>query len=154
MLLAMLAIDEVPARAIETVIHVWYSAKLQSSHLRLLQSHILPLFQDVCAKIKDKPDGTILGKTWTFGSKTLRATLSKEKWMLLPSFLELPEGLSCSQADQLRQAITLAPERHDYRDRNLLFQKPSHRVCKRRFREEGILLPFVHSREEFNVPNP
>ena len=154
MLLATLKIDKDPDEALETILHVWYSAKLQSSHLHQLQSSIRPLFQEVCTKIKNKPDGTILGKTWTFGSKSLRMTLSKEKWMLLPSYLEVPDGLSCSQADEIRKATTLAHERKDYQDRNTLLQKPPHRVCRQRFREDGILLPFARPRQAFDSPNP
>ena len=154
MLLAMLRIDTNPDEALETIIHVWYSAKVQSSHLHLLQSSIRPLFQAICAKVKNRPDGTLLGKTWTFGSKSLRVTLSKEKWMLLPSYLEVPNGLSCYQADKIRKAVTLAPERKDYQDRNTSLQKPPHRVCKQRFREDGILLPFARPRQEFDSPNP
>ncbi|KIW22047.1 hypothetical protein, variant [Cladophialophora immunda] len=153
MLLAALQIDKDP-NDIETIIHVWYSAKLQSSRLRQLQSSILPLFQEVCVKIKSKPNGTLLGKTWTFGSRSLRVTLSKEKWMLLPSFLEVPNGLSCSLADKIRNLTTLAHERKDYRDRNTLLQKPPHRVCKQRFREDGILLSFAQPRQGFDSPNP
>ncbi|RMZ87204.1 hypothetical protein DV736_g5572, partial [Chaetothyriales sp. CBS 134916] len=154
MLLAALKIDKDSDEDIETIIHVWYSAKLQSSHLNQLQSSIRPLFQEVCAKIQNKPNGTLLGKTWTFGSRSLRVTLSKEKWMLLPSFLKVPDGLSCSKADKIRRAITLAHERKDYQDRNIFLQKPPHRVCKLRFREDGILLLFAQPRQAFDTPNP
>jgi hypothetical protein len=160
MLLAALQLDQIQdadniEAGIETIIHLWYSAKLQSSQLRQLQSSILPLFQEVCVKIKDKPSGTILGNIWTFGSnKSLRVTLTKEKWMQLPCFLEIPTNLSCTRADDIRKATTLAPTRQDYRDRNLVLQKPVHRVCKHRFREDGILLPFAGSRQGFDCPNP
>jgi hypothetical protein len=154
MLLVALKTETHSEEALETIIHVWYSAKLQSSHFHQLQSSIRPLFQEVCAKIKNRPDGTLLGKTWTFGSKSLRITLSKEKWMLLLSFLEIPNGLSCCQADEIRKATTLADERKDYQDRNALLQKPPHRVCKQRFREDGILLPFAWPRRAFDTPNP
>jgi Domain of unknown function (DUF4470) len=154
MLLATLQPDKHPDEVLESIIHVWYSAKLQSSHLHHLQSSIGQLFQEVCAKIKHKPNGTLLGKTWIFGTKSLRVTLSKEKWMLLPSFLTVPDGLSCSLADEIRKATTLAPERKDYRDRNTLLQRPAHRVCKERFREDGILLSFARPRQAFDSPNP
>lgn len=154
MLLAALNIDKSPDEVLDTVIHVWYSAKLQTSHLCLLQSLVRPLFQEVCAKVENKPNGTLLGKTWTFGSKSLRVILSKEKWMLLPCFLEVPNGLSCSLADEIRKATTLAQGRKDYRDRDTLLQKPPHRVCKQRFREDGVLLSFAQPRQTFNSPNP
>jgi hypothetical protein len=154
MLLTALNIDKHPAEVLDTIIHVWYSAKLQTSHLFLLQSLVQPLFQEVCAKVEHKPNGTLLGKTWAFGSKSLRVILPKEKWMLLPSYLEVPNGLSCSLADKIRNATTLAQERKDYRDRDNLLQKPPHRVCKQRFREDGILAPFAQCRQAFDSPNP
>ena len=141
-------------QTLDTIIHIWYSAKIQLSHLYYLQSRIRPLLQEVCKEIANKPDGTLLGKTWTFGSQSLRLTLPREKWMLLPSYLEIPDGLSLSQANDIRKATTLAYERRDYRDRNTFLQRPPHRVCIQRFREERILLPFSLSRHEFNNPNP
>ena len=128
MLLTLLKIDQDLDEALEAVIHLWYSVKLQSSHLHQLQLSIGPLFQEVCAKVKDKPDDALLAKTWTFGAKSLRVILSNDKWMLLPTFLEVLDGLSCNQADKIRKDITLAVERRDYRDRNIFMQKPPHRV--------------------------
>jgi len=74
--------------------------------------------------------------------------------MLLPSFLDVPNGLSYSLADKIRNATTLAQERKDYQDRDALLQKPPHRVCKQRFREDRILLSFAQPRQAFNSPNP
>ena len=108
MLLTLLKIDQDLDEALEAVIHLWYSVKLQSSHLHQLQLSIGPLFQEVCAKVKDKPDDALLAKTWTFGAKSLRVILSNDKWMLLPTFLEVLDGLSCNQADKIRKDITLA----------------------------------------------
>lgn len=92
MLLVLLPHYQGSDQVLETVIHLWYSAKIPSSYLHHIQSTILPLIQDVCAKVKDKAAGTILGKTWTFGDNYLRLVLSKEHWLLLPGYLEVPNG--------------------------------------------------------------
>lgn len=154
MLLAIMKIDGNVYEVLETVIHLWYSAKLRSSELCYLQSTVKPLFEEVCVKIKDKPIDALLAKTWTFGLTSLRVTLSKKEWMLLPSYLEVPKDFSSTQADEIRRSITTAPQRKDYQDRHVLLQAPSHRVCKQRFREDGILLPFAYSRQAFDSPNP
>lgn len=58
-------------------------------------------------------------------------------------------------AVQIRTAVTLAPERADYRDRWYYKEaSPSMRIAKERFREDGLLLPFGHPRAAFDVPNP
>lgn len=98
----------------------------------------------------------ILGKTWTFTSgNTLRLVLRKEDWLILQTYLDIPDGLTKEEASNIRAATTLALERADYRDRwYFKDQTPFIRLAKQRFREDGLLLPFGHPRLGFNIPNP
>ncbi|KAJ1328217.1 hypothetical protein MN608_07553 [Microdochium nivale] len=68
--------------------------------------------------------------------------------------MDLPQGLDASKATQIRQAVTQAESRVDYRDRNLLYFSPAQRVAKTRFWQDGLLLPFGARRDDFVVPNP
>jgi hypothetical protein len=153
-MLAAAQIDESDNDGVESLVHVWYSAKLQSTRLTQLQSLVRSLLQEVCAKIVLKTAGTLLGKAWKFGAKIAHTTLSKEHWILLPAFLEVPTSLSRAIADKLRIAIMLEPEWKDCRDRSWLAQRPAHRACKQRLHEDGMLLPFARPREAFDTPQP
>ncbi|KAL9097609.1 MAG: hypothetical protein Q9165_000506 [Trypethelium subeluteriae] len=115
---------------------------------------VRPLIEAVCEKIGGKAPGSILGRTWTFGSRSLQVVLRKEEWLLLPSYLQLPHSLSKSRAQEIRIACTMAEERRDFRERKMLSQSPFHRLCSDKFRTDGILMPFGSPREEFSTPNP
>ncbi|KAI3324399.1 hypothetical protein HD806DRAFT_522187 [Xylariaceae sp. AK1471] len=140
----------------EIMIHLWYSAFLPISLLSKLQSIVKPLIVEVCAKIAAKPPDTVLGKTWQFlHNTTIRVVLRKEDWLKLERYLDNPTGLEFDTACKIRSAIVLAQERADYRDRWYYKDAtPFMRIAKRRFREDGLLLPFGHPRTGFNTPNP
>lgn len=152
-LLVALALNDV-ARTVDCMLHIWYSAFIKQDHLDILTSTIRPLVEEIVGKIANKSAGAIFGKTWTYGSRSLRVVSSKEQWSMLLSYLETPQGLSLKQAQEARLEITLAKERQDNKDRRMFAQPPAHRVCGERFREEGILLPFGQSRKDFILPNP
>jgi hypothetical protein len=152
LLLTALRFD--PEVATPMILHIWYSALIPAIALDLLQLHILPQVDDVCTKIQSKPPSSLQAKTWTYDNRSLRLVLRKEQWFRLKTMFGLPEGLSSSKAQKVRRSVTLAPERKDYVDRALYAQPPAWRVCKMKFREDGILLPFGSSRREFNTPNP
>lgn len=153
MLLIFLTTVE-PHKAISCVMHVWYSSLIHTEHMQLLCENVYPLVEDVCSKIRNKSQHTLLGKTWTFGGRTLRAVLSREVWMALLQILEPPAGLTLEKANGIRTAVTLAAERQDYLDRKLAVMEPAHRVCVETFRKDGLLLPLGYSRKGFTVPNP
>ena len=136
------------------MLHIWYSALVSAEMLSSLQDNILPLIQEVCRKIQGKPAQSLLSKVWTFGTRSLRLVLMKEQWDRLPSYFEVPNGLSMAQAQDIRASTTLAAKRKDYVDRALLLKPPTWRVCAMKFRKDGILLPFGSSRKEFDTPNP
>jgi hypothetical protein len=153
MLLIALVVDNID-EAVDCMIHVWYSALIRKSDLNILQQRIRPLIESVCDKIKSKAPGSRLGKTWTFGQRSLRLVLEKSSWDSLLLFMNVPEGLTAERSNQIRTAVTLAESRKDYRDRNLLFQSRSRRIAKNRFWGDGLLLPFGSRRDDFREPNP
>ena len=153
-ILLLIALHFSPETAAPMMLHLWYSALIPAQMLRSLQDNILPLIQEVCNKIKSKPAQSLQSKTWTYGTRSLRLVLTKEHWDHLLPYFEVPDGLSAAQAQVIRAATTLAPERKDYLERALLTQPPAWRVCTMKFRKDGLLLPFGSSRQEFDTPNP
>ncbi|KAF5564049.1 hypothetical protein FPANT_14199, partial [Fusarium pseudoanthophilum] len=140
--------------AIDCMIHIWYSASIRKSHSDILKQRVRPLIETVCDKIKGKPANKILGKTWTFGKRSLRLVLQKSAWDKLLSFTDVPKGLTLTKANEVRRSVTLAESRVDYRERHFLFLVPPLRVAKRRYREDGLLLSFGAQRSDFCEPNP
>jgi hypothetical protein len=153
MLLIALVVDNID-EAIDCIIHVWYSALIRKSDLDILQQRVCPLIRSVCEKIKSKASSSLLGKTWTFGQRSMRLVLQNASWDSLLLFMNIPEGLTTERAGQIRTAVTLAESRKDYRDRHLLFQSLSLRIAINRFWGDGLLLPFGSRRSDFREPNP
>lgn len=152
MLLLALTIKD-QHRAAETILHCWYSALIRPIDLESLEA-LQPLIQDVCTKIVDREAGSLQAKTFTFNKCSIRLILVKEAWRTLLSYLSVPLGLSTQRANAVRLAVTKPLHRLNYLHRNFLTQQPEHRICKNRFREDGILMAFGRSREDFTVPNP
>lgn len=140
--------------AVECMIHTWYSASIRPSDMAILEGRIRPLIQDVVRKISNKPSAASHRETWTFGQNTCTVEISKTSWKSLLRYLENIKDLTMDRAQQIRSRVTLAPERVDYRDRQMLAFTPARRLCTQRFREDGLLLPFAASRLAFSVPNP
>jgi hypothetical protein len=140
----------------EVIIHLWYSASIPSSVLSRLQDSVRPLIADVCSQIASKAAKSVLGKTWKFsGDRTLRLVLVKEAWPRLLSFLENPKSRTLEDTTRIRAAVTLQPERADYRDRWLYKEaSPFMRIARQRFWDDGLLLPFGSQRLTFETPNP
>ncbi|KAK4039008.1 hypothetical protein C8A01DRAFT_47462 [Parachaetomium inaequale] len=153
MLLVALLVDNID-EAVDCILHVWYSALIRKSDLDILQQRIRPLIESVCGKIKGKTPSSLLGKTWEFGQRSLRLVLEKSSWDRLLSFIDIPNDLTLERARQIRTAVTAAESRKDYRDRHLLNQSPSRRIAKKRYWEDGLLLPFGSRRNDFQEPNP
>ena len=153
-ILILLVAVEDTAAAVDSVLHIWYSAQITKAHMNLLDTTVRPLVQEMCEKIIGKPKGQLLANTWSWGSRMIRIVLSKEAWKATLSYLSLPVALSSQGAHDLRLAITLAPERKDRLERYLYTMSPTQRVCLLRFRKDGILFPFSYSRSEHTVPNP
>lgn len=153
LLLIAMVVEDIDT-ASDCMVHLWYSALIRESHLKILQQQVRPLVKDVCTKIADKSSDTLCGKTWTFGQCSVRVVLEKSSWGRLLSFLDVPAGLDAHRAQTGRANITLAESRKDYRDRYMCLIRPSHRIAFSKFREDGLLLPFGLPRHDFRVPNP
>lgn len=141
------------SQAIDCMIHVWYSALITEDHEALLSKTIRPMIDEVNQKIQAKKPGSLQAKTWKFGTSTVRLVLSKEEWAVLPAYLSTRPGLSDKRAHDIRTAVTMAAEREDYVHRSWITTRPEFRVCLQRFREDGMLLPFGHSRKAHIKPN-
>ena len=156
------ALDEVTAKSsagskiARSLIHLWYSASITSEIYSELVSRVKPLFDDVCRQISATPAQEIVEKVWLFPhGKNLRLALKSEDWFSLQALCDVPSTLTSQKALEARKAITLAPERRDYRDRWYFKDAtPSVRVAKQRFREDGLLLPVGDDRLGFGIPNP
>jgi len=153
MLILLLAVEDTEA-AIDCVLHIWYSAQISEVHLALLSTTVQPLIKDICTKISQRPDSKLQGKTWSFSNRRLRLVLTKQAWNSVLSYLDPPAGLTSQQANSIRLAVTMAPERKDYLERYLFAHPPARRLGTLRYRQDGILLPFGHSRNAHSIPNP
>ncbi|KAB8302796.1 hypothetical protein EYC80_006141 [Monilinia laxa] len=153
-ILLLIALVFDPMQAADIMIHIWYSAFIPEPVLHKIQEQVLPLIEDVCSKVRCRPEKSLQSKTWVFGTRSLSLILSKASWDLLPAFFRVPDGWSASQAQKLMTETTLSPLRRDYIDRALYTCPPAWRVCATKFRTDGILLPFGQSRKDFNIPNP
>ncbi|KAF2704138.1 hypothetical protein K504DRAFT_442126 [Pleomassaria siparia CBS 279.74] len=140
--------------AVPMIIHLWYSVLLPASMLEVLQDTILPLVDDVCTKIKGKVSGELQSKTFKFGGRSLRIVLTKGEWDDLRKFFVVPGDITTDKAREIRRKITMAESRVDYVDRALYGMPPGLRKSKRRFRDDGIVLPYGSSRKDFDTPNP
>jgi hypothetical protein len=140
--------------AVDTMIHIWYSALIQGSHRNILLGKLRALVVDVTQKIANKPLKSLQAKSWSFGSRTLRLVLTKEIWYKLLERLDVPTDFTAQKAHRTRTTITLAPSRRDYRERRYMCLSPAHRLSQERYRTDGLLLPFGVSRAKFDTPNP
>ncbi|KAI3049468.1 hypothetical protein CBS147353_11672 [Aspergillus niger] len=162
LLFSLTALEEVTAKipssrnSAESLIHLWYSASLTRDIISDLVSRVKPLFVDVCGKISAKAPGELVEKTWFFShGRSLSLALNKEDWFRIEDLCDVPSDLTWQKAQDIRTAVTLAPDRRDFRDRWYFKDvTPSVRVAKQKFREDGLLLPFGHTRIGFDIPNP
>jgi hypothetical protein len=140
----------------ESLIHLCYSAFLPDSLIAQIKKQVIPLFEEVCGKLRDKPPGTNFGKTWSFDSgQSVRLILPRERWFELEQYTCVADGLTPKEASDLRTRTTLAPERADFRDRWHFKEATTFtRIAKQKFREDGLLLPYGHPRIGFEHPNP
>ncbi|KAF4619070.1 hypothetical protein G7Y89_g14776 [Cudoniella acicularis] len=155
LLLTFLFLD---GSASELIIHLWYSAALPGEmYIVSIAETVLPLIIDICDKIKNKPAENIISKVWKFGSSSLRFTFKQGDWMRLLNILELKDTLPIAEARENRikvMDLSLSEDRQGWLERHWFMYHPYHRLCNKKFRDTGILLPFEHSKEGFNIPNP
>lgn len=140
----------------EALIHLWYLASVPSIFVTSLKDQVASLLQDSCTHTIEAAYDGMIRKIWTFSRSRVRAiTLPKDRWPLVAEYLDVPAELTEQSARKMRAAVVMCPERADYRDRWYFKDAiPSMRLAKRRFRSDGLVLPFSHPRTRFNVPNP
>ncbi|RSM13230.1 hypothetical protein CDV31_005934 [Fusarium ambrosium] len=137
LLTAMFSVE--PEDGANRMIHIWYSAFIERSHLQFLHSVVRPKIQKVCSKLENKAPNHLHSETFDDGFYSqVSIVLPKKSWVALLGYLEVPEGLSFYQAREVRKAATLPSGHLDYH----------------RFRLDGIMLPFGASRKPFGTPNP
>lgn len=158
LLMALVANDKndtiVENDAISSMLHIWYSAFLTRSHADFLSKRIRPLIEAACQEIKDDHVDHILTKQFSSGVLSLNFTFTKAEWHALLSLCSERTDLTTAQAKDIRTDSTLAPAALDNREVRLMYLTGPRRVCEHRFLEDGILLPFGHSRDPHTVPNP
>ncbi|KAI0974668.1 hypothetical protein F4678DRAFT_485689 [Xylaria arbuscula] len=152
--LLIMLVEEDPNIAANSMLHVWYSALITEPCYNLLQKKIKPLIEEVCSKIAGKDSRTLLGKTWVFGSNSLRLILTHESWMKLPLYFDVPSGMTKETAHGIRQAVVNAPSRVDFVDRALLIRSPAMGLGMIKYRNDGVLIPFGQACDAFVIPNP
>lgn len=154
MLFIIYTVDD-PDKAADLIIHLWYSSLLTESHMETLQTVVLPIIQRCCDKMADRPAWGLLSHTWTLPSgDKLNVAFCKDDWMRLLDYLRVPAGLTRQRADEIRRCVTLQPTRRDYHETLFSVMKPGERVAREKFLNDGLLLPFGASTEQFTVPNP
>jgi hypothetical protein len=119
--------------ASEAMLHMWYSAFITPDIFKLLQEKVKPPIDEVCEKIRNKPENVLQSKSWTVGNGTLRLILKKEMWNALQAYFDTPAELSKSKAQEIMVATTLAPARKDYVERFLYSRPPGWRVSAESF---------------------
>ena len=153
-ILLLIALTFEPAEAANIMVHLWYSALIPGKLLQRIREKVLPLIQDVCQKIENKPASSFQAKRFSINGKTLRVVLLKEQWLKLPAYLDVPDGLTVVRVKEIRDAVVCAPHRLDHVHRHLYNLSPRARTSMMRFRERGVLFPFGAPTNEFDTPNP
>lgn len=155
LLLITFVIDDID-EAVECLIHIWYSAKITQAHLDILDKKIRPLISEMCEvfRIVSEKENGHWTKAWEFGERSLKVQLSSSEWIQVLDYMRVPVGLSIQQADTIRRNTSLAADRVDFVEYLLDQHTPSERLTRSRYREDGMLLPFGHSRSTFTIPNP
>ena len=151
MLLVALTVKE--DEAVSAIIQLWYSAFITEAHANIL-ARIRLLIETAVKEANDTDDETVLQKTFNSGARSLQLSLDKEQWDRLLSFRTVRDDLSAQEAKQIRSAVTLAAGSLDNRESKHMFCSGPRRVCGHRFDEDGILLPFGHSKYEYCIVNP
>ncbi|BAE60335.1 unnamed protein product [Aspergillus oryzae RIB40] len=82
-----------PDIASEAIIHLWYSAFLPEPLLQSIRDAVCPTIREFLEVSPVQISG-VLQKTWSCGSSTLAATLSKKEWNRILSYLpDIPDPL-------------------------------------------------------------
>ncbi|KAL6789154.1 hypothetical protein J3E68DRAFT_444007 [Trichoderma sp. SZMC 28012] len=144
------------SRTIDTIIHVWYSAFLTRDIVQYLEEKIQPLLEQVRHRLDGEALDTVIDHTWDFpGGSFMRLSLPVVRWNYVVDSLKKPPTLSYQAARARMQHVTLDPHKRDAREYHYskMTDAPHLRIVYQRFLEDGMLLPFGHSRLDFIYPN-
>ena len=148
----LLAAQMPPLDAAELILHVWYSGRLSKGMLAAIEKCVKEPVAAVVAKIQGKPSDVMQLKKWTYGAVRMTVCLYKPQWTTLLQILEAKHEVQKTEGQ--RRKVVLAPNRLDYRDRELYSLSGSRRMCSTKFRETGVLAPFGSCLERFDCSNP
>ena len=76
MLLIALKVED-SEQAVQSIIHIWYSASIRPADAQILTGVICPMIEEVCDKIADRAAGSLQAKTWTVGKSAFRLEIGR-----------------------------------------------------------------------------
>lgn len=137
--------------AADVILHIWYAKNLLEQHIQLLESTVMPTILGVAEKSSSRKSH-FLAKTTRVGKGTLRIILSRDQWLFAAKLLTSSRDVAKAQKSYESVMLT----RQDYIDRRLFtIRNALHaRVSLMHFRQDGTLLPFGATSQQFVVPNP
>lgn len=144
------------SRTIDIIIHVWYSAFLTRDIVQYLEEKIQPLLEQVRHKLDGKALDAVIDHKWDFsGGSSIHLSLTVARWNYVVDSLKTPPTLDYQVARARMQNVTLKADTRDVREYHYskMTDPPHLRVVYQRFLEDGMLLPFGHSRLDFIYPN-
>ncbi|RDW86109.1 uncharacterized protein DSM5745_02751 [Aspergillus mulundensis] len=153
LLLVSVSVQNV-SKAVDCIIHLWYSALIRESDLDILRTQIRPLIEPVCKNIEERKFEGFVKQTFNFGQRSFTIVLHSLSWKHVLSCLDVPAGLTAERAREVRRAVTIGGLPRDNQQLFLYCQGPSQRLAHEKFRDDGLLLPFEYPRHEFRFPNP
>lgn len=147
-----------PITNAEAVVHLWYSAKLPSSlfnHIELVAAEpLLTAMEDLdklCAEHRISEVNSF-PVTMPRRGKSVVIDINRTQWSQIIRFVKISKHTNVDNASIIR----------GWDCKN--YSEPLHRVLRRmtpvratgmmRWRSDGLLLPYGHPREEFNILNP
>lgn len=160
LLLLLTAMACPPEEAAMLMLHLWYSAFLSADIVRRIINMVMPLIQAALdLNPKEEDESELVEASWKRNETLLVGAFHRDLWNMINSFFPKALGenggtLTATEAAALRLAVTLAPNRRDYRERAMFRLPPSWRLASFKFRGVGVLLPFGACCDEFNIPNP
>lgn len=148
------------AAAADLIIHIWYSAHLRPSHVKLITKLVRPIiaraYELALAASSDTGEDHPHEHRLVEHGRGLVIKLMVEDWRrLLAYFTFAPEDEGVDPASCLdRKAVTFNDAYTDERDLLLLRNSPHQRVAMIKFWQNGILQPFGQDSRDFTIPNP
>ncbi|KAI1087075.1 hypothetical protein F5B19DRAFT_500400 [Rostrohypoxylon terebratum] len=150
--------EEDPAKAAEYALHAWYSLLITEPCYELLKK-IGSVLQGVYDEIRREAgdDFALATKRLRYCKGSIDITLPRiwfRSLFLFTSLHGFKYTMLRSNFQSLRRKVLSTPVATEFFESTLVPLEPYRRVSETKFREDGMLLPFGQSREDFVVPNP